>query len=1025
MNNELNDIICKLCPSWSKAFLILGDDYSIEFGQLIDWLKESGQALPTYILDAKRKPSKKDTKTLALQLVNINAQDIEKGDRYLTIFRQVVISGNELEVWDLEVPYIPISAPREKGRFTPDRFKSHNFYDIWKNCLDKSIVTNKVLSVDSRIGQLLLSSVLYSGVLNSQLLSALLKITHKSPKVFNGRGCVDLSITWLGNEGAENRRLFLDSLTEVLIWRLDIDEVDIAGKTTNQITKIIFRYIKDFFHEMKLDIKHIPSSITGLLDTCSLRYELMLPPFISHYLQRKHLSHSIKQPAWDRIEGKYDSINSQLIADHIDLEHWQSKESRESGYDDESDSDTGGNISFNQIIKIPSYHRSSDMKGGLKKQAEEFIGNPDCLIILLLSWAAEELSKGRRGRPAPVPKTMKRYIQIIGSRLYELLGNVGLLNLDANSFEDAYMQVIEDIDSKGLRRDVAKLLNRFHRYVVKAHNVVEIDYRGVLGDANMPTPVDANILLVDEFNLMLKVIDESNLILKHPKLVPLTKILAILGYKCGLRRSEALKLRLCDVDGSHEPMLLVRPHKGRSLKSSSSKRALPLKALLEKVELDLLMSWLKERKAEESRAQYSNYLFSIPEMNYYCVSEDLVFPAIHTAMRASTGDESLRYHHFRHSFGSLTLLRLMVSDYGIPKGIFDNQPETLKWLEASDKFRTELYKQNTPTRKHLLFVSQLLGHSLPDISLEHYVHTLDIISAHLISKRFAVDTQILIVASGLTQSTAYRLASKNSNKLMDKIRRTNGFTMPVILDRSFSLTALDIEIEKSGSKVTNDAWKLLYLHSERGVGKEDLCERFNYSECQFNELIDNAKDIKAYNSNDRLKSSKFRMMNSEKDEETLLCPRRPRIHAEIEMADKLSDAINHLKDNNFEEFKSLMILYKSSAWSSRYLVVFKNIDQANKFIGLYSSLNLPKEWIDYSVLVGQTTTKKDINSSVNIWKESLIGIDKKRLIAKGCTDGASVGKHGHLGINLVCPQSGKAGVPSRYSFIMSLITNGL
>src|SRR5690606_2663154 len=109
-----------------------------------------------------------------------------------------------------------------------------------------------------------------------------------------------------------------------------------------------------------------------------------------------------------------------------------------------------------------------------------------------------------------------------------------------------------------------------------------------------------------------------------------------------------------------------------------------------------------------------------PSKGFHCVSEDLVFPILHKAMRSVTGDQSLRYHHLRHSFGSLTLLRLIAADHGAPVGFFDQRPHQNEELLRASDFKNTLMKLAGPTRKLLYAVTRLLGHSGPDISLEHY-----------------------------------------------------------------------------------------------------------------------------------------------------------------------------------------------------------------------------------------------------------------------------------------------------------------
>lgn len=1007
------------CRPWILTYSRLDDSYSSDYLSLVKIFSESNRPELNKIFNGEDYETTINTKDISINLTKQFGSDIERSSRYLYIFKEVIICGNEIGQWNLELPYLPVISQREMGRFTPDRFSLNHFYSDWKGYLDASILNETKLDEEGRLGQFILSVVLYGGVLSVQLLSALLSACHKLPAVFNGRGYVDLSVTWHGIEESESRRLFLDAISELLIYKLNIKEKNLFGKNNNQVTSLIFGYVTKFFSQVGCEKQLIPPNITMLLNTCSLRYELMLCPVVTNYLKRKHPSHSVGSRCWSRIEGRYSEVDSEYISNNIDIRFKPSLDERNI----KTESITFNNLSFKKILEIPDYKDRPEIKIGLKQLIDRNNSHPHGLVSLLLKWASSDLINGKGGVKAASSTTIKRYIYSIGTRLYEQIGIKRFIDLSSSEIEDAYIQLLESIESRNLRNKISRLLNRFHKFIVKNHGVSEIDYKDVLADSYIPTPVDANIILVDEFNRMLKILDDSDLSLKSTKLPIAAKILAILGYKCGLRRSEALKLRVKDISGNYNPMLLVRPHYDRRLKTLSSKRILPLKVFLEESELDLFRSWLKQRKNEEEIFKYSKYLFSIPELGYLYIPEEYVFPIIHQALRLTAGDNTLRYHHFRHSFGSMTLLRLMVSDHGIPEGIFDNQPDTLKWLKNSMKFRTELYKKNLVTRRHLYFVSQLLGHSSPDISLEHYIHTMDIISAHVIKKRFPPDIKVLVAASGLSQSTAYRLSKINPNNIVSKVREKNGYREGKLIVHNNTTIISSTPID-SGQRKANDAWKALFLYSERKVDLESLCERFLYTKNDLSRLIANSENIQKIKSNDRLKSPKIKMMKSEDGMRILPCPPKPRLHKDLVVADVLSDALYELKKANIKSYEDLMNLYVNGSWTTRYLVVFKTISESNYFIELMSKLKLPKEWLQYSVLVGQGMSEKSIKYSVNNWRQTLKGVNNKLIHPKASTDGVSVGKHGYLGINLVDPISNKSFSASRYSFAMSLIING-
>lgn len=80
---------------------------------------------------------------------------------------------------------------------------------------------------------------------------------------------------------------------------------------------------------------------------------------------------------------------------------------------------------------------------------------------------------------------------------------------------------------------------------------------------------------------------------------------------------------------------------------------------------------------------------------------------------------------------------------------------TGRLLELKD-FRKKLYGHDFPTRKHAYAVALLLGHSGPDISVEHYIHSFDwILSSYLASGKNAPTKREVVLASGRPPSTVY------------------------------------------------------------------------------------------------------------------------------------------------------------------------------------------------------------------------------------------------------------------------------
>ena len=84
---------------------------------------------------------------------------------------------------------------------------------------------------------------------------------------------------------------------------------------------------------------------------------------------------------------------------------------------------------------------------------------------------------------------------------------------------------------------------------------------------------DANLISQMEFDRLKDALGwgDSNL----SRTATAAILVAILGFRCGLRRNEVYKIRVRDIQGRNKPELLLRATARRSLKSASATRRLP------------------------------------------------------------------------------------------------------------------------------------------------------------------------------------------------------------------------------------------------------------------------------------------------------------------------------------------------------------------------------------------------------------------------------------------------------------------
>ncbi|MCD8520926.1 MAG: tyrosine-type recombinase/integrase [Saccharospirillaceae bacterium] len=1011
----------KAKAAWQLTFDGLAVDQASAIQELVKWIVNGHSPFHPVLRGESYLPSGKSIKLLTNALIQYLARDRDKIIIWQTYLRLLIISGNRLGVWNLELPALVIVAKREKGRLNPERFIQRHYYHQWKEALFASFSHEAELSADARIGQILLAAILNGGLMSSSLLAALLKKASTQPNFHNQKIFFDLEPAWAGHEEVEHRRWFPDIVTEILISRF---WCDISIINTDKISSSqIFQFIRQLFKEIGVAPKSRPSSIRALLESARVHLDTSIASFLSDYASRRYMSHSLRNSAWQRLSGEW--LSHDDTEDSLDLAQWQT-------YPVMSESDDSDHEQSKEDLRDLRNCLSSDIINdaciSMRTYREKFSDDDSSFLSCFSQWLLSLISSN--GAKSVKISTARDYLSKIGNRLSEVLPDSDLRDISSEEYEECYSVLLDDVDSKGLRRKIAKVLYRFHQFLVDEYYVDKIDYHAVLGAFSAPAPVDANIVWVDEYVRAQRFLSDSNLIEMHPDMVDISQLILTLGYRCGLRRMEALKLRLIDLSGTYDPEMLLRPFKDRRLKTASSRRKIPLKALLNSAELEQLLSWRNRRLAQEADAPFSDYLFAIPEKRFTSISEDLVFPILHSALRAATGDKSVRYHHLRHSFGSLTLLKLMASDHGVPDGFFNSLPLQYDELIHASEFRKELLRIEGPTRKHLFAVAKLLGHSGPHVSLEHYIHILDVLLHHQISKTCVPEKSILVAASGVASATAYRWLNEGTEVFLRNVRKRYKCSVPARTSRVeiqhspilINETLLDDDAVARSKMI----WQCLYLHSAFSMSVDELAERFQLTASEVERLIFAGRDIAEERSKGPHAIYRFGMKEKllpDGSKVRLLCPSKPRLEADKRLSDFILIGMARLQRVDPDLLHDGLKVFRKYSWRTRYQVVVKDAESAILYINFLYGIGLSAEQMRLTVLHGQKADESVVDSSLTFWKER-INISAFRWGTAASTDGVSMGKQGWLAINVCSDSTSQASPALRYCSQLKLVEVG-
>lgn len=643
-----------------------------------------------------------------------------------------------------QIPTFPlarvcIEVHRAPNPINPDVYTAEDLQrsSLILKSLQQGLRTNiEVLNQEQRIGLLLMSAAYCGGLLDTAQLNAMLNVTPDRIEWIAGIPEIRLSLSIRGNTQAEFRQWFPDPATLALLVRCSGDMQ--ALRIRMQRSGAILKSAQALLKKTGLPELALPSSMGDLFQLLRIQIQTRLPQLLVSFAAREGVvSQSLRPSCWGELFG-YSGLQdpAETYGDRSDL--------------DEGKIDAEGVHEWLENL-------CRQVRAGLPIMCS---GDASEFELMVIQWIDYMLGGASAYGNAVERKTIARYARVLGAALAPQLEGMSVFDVEIDTLETAYESVLEAQSTEGKRRVLAKAIHEFHTFLHRRYSYPPVSPHSLLGIGRGVIRVDARILSEDQFQSIQQALNTCGLELRTPRLVTAAKLLLVLGFRLGLRRNEALKLRLQDL---HTPLLsgdecshiqarhpnrrrlsgnelaglalpvdlLVRPHSQRGLKTQNATRRSPLNVLLEPNELELLLDWHRQRLDEEAINPASQYLFCIPELKTQWISEDYLLPALHDCMRAVTGNELVHYHHLRHSCATWLSLKLMGTLYGFfPELIFRAAPLTTRWLRDDLRLRDTMLSINAgPTRRIIHIVSAVLGHGSPKTTLLHYIHSLPQIMA--------------------------------------------------------------------------------------------------------------------------------------------------------------------------------------------------------------------------------------------------------------------------------------------------------
>ncbi|WP_282755530.1 tyrosine-type recombinase/integrase [Desulfuromonas thiophila] len=642
-------------------------------------------------------------------------------------FRRLLEYGRNNLQWTVHLPSVPCLTRRPKNRYIPGQFRL-----VEVNLIAEAVVQDLHNPAPhtsiTRYGQILLSAMLYGGMLNVPNLQVLVA---NLPSAWETSGH-ELAVPLKTSDGADRHDLwFADPVTQALIqrWWRDHQGDHSFGGEIRQPDQAIKAYLRHIGIGSTL-------SVAELRRQCQHWLALRVAPVLVDYGRGLVTSASLPQATWQRLITGLALNRQPSVSATVGAPMPAIPATVFSGHP--SDLDKSNQIGYwRELQRKLGTHAKSGKHATFKAEIESYLlQHAEKLLPSLnyiLRWGIDLVSAikthdliyyPKREKGQLRPTSALSYMAEVAIYLTTSAADEDLVTMDAEELHDLYADAIAlcPRSPKAHPHDLiaqrcAEALQRFHGFLQYRFCAPPVDFDDLVSSQKGRIAVDANVVSYTEYERLQQVLLPGQ---TGNALQKMRSLIAMLAFRCGLRRGECLRLRLCDFHPGSLPELLVRNSRYGRTKSSSSVRRLPLQALLTDDQLQSLKDWVDFRASVVGSTSSEALMFDVPGP---LGAEKALMTPIRMALHQVTGDTTLRFHHLRHSFATWTLVRLMIPDLPELRAPFAQHPDF--GLNACQNLRKQLLHNRSAGRQLLYELARLVGHESPETTLKHYVHLLD------------------------------------------------------------------------------------------------------------------------------------------------------------------------------------------------------------------------------------------------------------------------------------------------------------
>ena len=317
--------------------------------------------------------------------------------------------------------------------------------------------------------------------------------------------------------------------------------------------------------------------------------------------------------------------------------------------------------------------------------------------------------------------TLSRYLTEVGEAFLYGTRDEDITDYQVHQYEFLYDSIIAKKNTLNIGY-TQTVLNSLHQSLKKHLGAPHVH----LQRENDPKIVSSSLISPDLYKHILRSVSNQIALSSYNK--RMMKVIFTLLYRTGLRINELLGIRLTDIEydihAYKDINLIIRSNSHRTLKSDDGTRRVTLSVFLKPDEFKELQAYFIERTRSKREGKY---LFALEGL-----STPLDRSSVDRVFKEVIGPhyQHLVLHSFRHN--ALSNMAVILRCRQEVLDIFTDYTE-----EEAQRIKDDLLgRMRTTSGHHWDALMEFAGHADLDTTFSSYIHTVDIISAHLLDQAY-------------------------------------------------------------------------------------------------------------------------------------------------------------------------------------------------------------------------------------------------------------------------------------------------